>query len=82
MNTYLVCPTCFQAAFNKIYIAKSFQDPDPDNISSVGLGVLWHPADRIAAKVYWGYALRKVDDYGEHDLQDDGIHFAIGAAFF
>jgi hemolysin activation/secretion protein len=60
---------------------KSFQDPDPDNISSVGLGVLWHPAERVAAKVYWGYALRNVDDYGEHDLQDDGIHFAIGAGF-
>jgi len=61
---------------------KSFQDPDPDNISSVGIGILWHPAERVAAKVYWGYALRNVDDYGEHDLQDDGIHFAIGAGFF
>jgi hemolysin activation/secretion protein len=58
---------------------KSFQDPDPDNISSVGLGVLWYPAERVAAKLYWGHALRNVDDYPDHDLQDDGIHFAIGA---
>jgi hemolysin activation/secretion protein len=58
---------------------KTFQDPDPDNISSIGLGVLWHPAERVAAKVYWGYALRHVDDYPDHDLQDDGINFVIAA---
>jgi hemolysin activation/secretion protein len=58
---------------------RSAPDPAPDEIASVGLGMLWHPAGKIAASLYWGHPLRDVDTGGEYDLQDDGIHFSFSA---
>jgi len=60
---------------------KSFQNPDPDNISSVGLGMIWHPSEMFMAKLYWGYALQNRDNPDDHDLQDDGVSFVISARF-
>ena len=49
---------------------------DAENISSVGLGVLWRPIDGLYAELYWG---RDLDD---KDLptdtwQDRGFHFQV-----
>ncbi|MGD2056137.1 MAG: ShlB/FhaC/HecB family hemolysin secretion/activation protein [Gammaproteobacteria bacterium] len=60
---------------------KSFPNPDPDSISSVGLGMIWHPGDKLLAKLYWGYALQNRDNPDDHDLQDDGVSFVISARF-
>jgi hemolysin activation/secretion protein len=50
--------------------------PDPKTISSVGLGLRWNPSANLHAELYWGYALRDIDNLDE-DLQDSGIHFRI-----
>ncbi|MCP4699728.1 MAG: ShlB/FhaC/HecB family hemolysin secretion/activation protein [Gammaproteobacteria bacterium] len=54
----------------------------PHNISSVGLGIRWQPAREVRAQLYYAKALRNVDITGEHDLQDESIHFQISARVF
>jgi len=55
--------------------------PDPDNISSVGLGLRWMPSQRVSAVIYWGHALRDMGDQQDNDLQDDGIHFEFNISY-
>jgi hemolysin activation/secretion protein len=50
---------------------------EPNHISSIGLGLRWFPSETIEAEVFWGKALRSVNDPDEHDLQDEGIHFEL-----
>lgn len=57
-------------------------DPSPKTIASVGIGLRWAPIRGMLASLYWGYALRDVQDPVDSDLQDDGIHFAIRASLF
>jgi hemolysin activation/secretion protein len=57
-------------------------DPSPKTISSIGLGLRWAPIQGVLASLYYGYALRDVDDPDDTDLQDDGIHISIRASFF
>lgn len=54
--------------------------PDPDTISSVGIGVRWDPSPKIHSELYWGLSLRDVDNPDE-DLQDAGIHFLVSCHF-
>jgi len=51
--------------------------PEPDDISSIGLGAEWSVSQTIKAEFYWGNALRDMEKSGEYDLQDDGVHFEI-----
>jgi hemolysin activation/secretion protein len=57
--------------------------PEPDDISSVGLGLRWGvlfpaPFDlRADAEIYWGHQLSEVKTHSDEGLQDDGIHFQI-----
>ncbi len=55
--------------------------PNPKTISSVGLGLRWDPHRKLHAELYWGKALRKIEDRGD-DLQDSGIHFLMSAQLF
>jgi hemolysin activation/secretion protein len=57
-------------------------NPSPRTISSIGLGLRWAPIQGVLASLYYGYALRAVDDPDDTDLQDDGIYFSIRASFF
>lgn len=57
-------------------------DPDPYKIYSIGLGARWAINKDILAEIYWGKALKSVSVSGEHDIQDDGIHFQISADIF
>jgi hemolysin activation/secretion protein len=56
--------------------------PDPNTISSLGIGLRWDPHRQIHEELYWGIALREVDEQGEEDLQDSGIHFALDIRLF
>jgi hemolysin activation/secretion protein len=58
------------------------QQPDPKSISSIGLGARWQICEKLYSEIYWGYALRDINDSTEHDLQDEGIHFLITANAF
>jgi len=60
---------------------KDSDDPSPDSIYSAGIGARWLVSKKIYTEIYWGKSLRDVEDYGEYDLQDDGIHFEISAEF-
>lgn len=51
--------------------------PDPRHIYSAGLGLLWSPSQHVQAELYWGHALQDIPAQEDHDLQDDGIHFAL-----
>ena len=58
-------------------------DPDrPDEIASAGLGAIWDIGKNLRAELYWGKALREIDTPGDHDIQDDGIHFRIRSRLF
>ncbi len=57
------------------------ETPKPDNISSVGLGLRWMLNQHVNAILYWGHALRNIDDQQNNDLQDDGIHFEINFSY-
>lgn len=56
--------------------------PDPDDISSVGLGIRWIVSQKLYGEFYWGKALRDPRRTTDYDLQDDGIHFQISADLF
>jgi hemolysin activation/secretion protein len=58
------------------------ESPDPDTISSLGIGLRWDPHRQIHGELYWGFALREVGELGEGDLQDSGIHFALDIRLF
>lgn len=55
---------------------------DPRTISSVGAGLRWDPSAKIHAEVYWGHALRDIENPNEYDLQDSGVHFLFNCRFF
>lgn len=57
------------------------ETPEPDNISSVGLGLRWMPSQRVNAILYWGHALRDVGEQQDDDIQDDGIHFELNFSY-
>jgi hemolysin activation/secretion protein len=53
--------------------------PSPENLASIGVGVLWErgPFD---ASLYYGYALENAHTSG--DLQDAGVQFRVGVRVF
>ena len=55
--------------------------PEPKDISSAGLGVLWSPTDKLYLELYGALPFRNLD-HDEHDLQDSGIHFLLGYRFY
>ena len=50
--------------------------PDPRDIASVGVGLRFDLGSRLQAALYYGYALRDIDN-PDKDIQDSGIHFRI-----
>lgn len=48
-----------------------------DLLFSVGLGLLWKPTRRLYAGFYFAHAIEEPKPQQEHNLQDDGIHFAV-----
>jgi len=53
--------------------------PNPDTVSSVGLGLRWQPDPKLRIEVHYGHALDDLANKGS-DLQDDGIHFTLNAS--
>lgn len=52
---------------------------DADSLSSAGLGVTWNPFAGVGLSLFYG---ERIDDdavtpAGDHDLQDDGLHFSL-----
>jgi hemolysin activation/secretion protein len=53
--------------------------PDPENLASVGVGLLW-ALGPVDAEIYWGHPLVDVDTSG--DLQDHGVQFRVSVRVF
>jgi hemolysin activation/secretion protein len=51
-------------------------EPTGELLSSVGLGLLFHPFRKLDAEVYWGHPFKDFDNDG-HDAQDYGFHFNV-----
>ncbi len=56
--------------------------PNPNTISSVGLGLVLTPGKHLSAEIYWGYALRDMDNSDHSGLQENGIHFKLNLMTF
>jgi hemolysin activation/secretion protein len=54
----------------------------PNNISSVGLGLLLTPSKHFSAQIYWGHQLREIDTTDDSGLQENGIHFKLNLMAF
>ncbi|NEO29176.1 MAG: ShlB/FhaC/HecB family hemolysin secretion/activation protein [Symploca sp. SIO3C6] len=52
------------------------EDPDPNSLVSVGVGLLWQQGDRFRARLDWGIPLVSVDSTGD-SLQENGVYFSI-----
>jgi hemolysin activation/secretion protein len=52
---------------------------DTNFISSVGVGVVANPIEPLHIEVFYGYPFEKFPD--SDDLQDEGVHFAVGLRF-
>jgi len=50
-------------------------------ISSLGMGLRWHPVQSIHSQLYWAHALRQVNDGVAGAWQDNGIHFSFELTF-
>jgi hemolysin activation/secretion protein len=50
---------------------------EPKDISSIGLGLRWAPAQWLQTEVYWGKAFRTISEVEDDNLQDKGVHFEV-----
>lgn len=55
-------------------------EPSPRTLASVGIGLRtsWR---RLHGELFWGHRIERVDKPDDRGLQDEGVHFAIGARF-
>ncbi|MBW4620463.1 MAG: ShlB/FhaC/HecB family hemolysin secretion/activation protein [Cyanosarcina radialis HA8281-LM2] len=51
------------------------EDPDPNTLASVGLGLRWQQGDRFSAQIDWGIPLISVDDT-DRTWQENGLYFS------
>jgi len=51
-------------------------NPQPQTISSFGLGLLWQPIRDLNLRLDYGIPLIDIDNRG-NTLQDNGIHFSL-----
>ncbi|MGP1382792.1 MAG: ShlB/FhaC/HecB family hemolysin secretion/activation protein [Thainema sp.] len=51
-------------------------DPSPNELWSVGLGILWQFSDRLSMRLDWGIPLTDIDSEGD-SLQENGFLFTV-----
>ena len=51
-------------------------NPDPNTLASVGLGLRWAQGDRFTVRLDWGIPLISVDS-NERTLQENGLYFSL-----
>ena len=55
----------------------SGQQPQPDELASVGVSLAWVPSEAISARVSYAEALINTRQVGSRDLQDRGFQFRL-----
>jgi hemolysin activation/secretion protein len=56
-------------------------EPGLRTLASLGVGIRASRTERLHLEIYWAEGLQDVDEPEDHDIQDDGVHFAIVASF-
>jgi len=70
------------APFSDVGYAWNHDSPqDPELLSSVGIGLLFHFDSHIDARIYYGYPFKRFQQ-SSYNIQDDGIHFDLIAWAF
>jgi hemolysin activation/secretion protein len=57
------------------------EDPDPNALVGVGLGLQWQMGDDLTARFDWGIPLTDVDS-SERTWQENGLYFSVNYNFF
>ncbi|MEH1911617.1 MAG: ShlB/FhaC/HecB family hemolysin secretion/activation protein [Nostoc sp.] len=52
------------------------ENPDPNILAAVGLGLRWSQSDRFTVRLDWGIPLISVDS-NERTLQENGLYFSL-----
>lgn len=53
------------------------QQPQPDELASIGVGLAWVPSEAISARLSYAEALISTRQVGSRDLQDRGFQFRL-----
>ncbi len=62
--------------------SKHGDTPEPTSIYSLGIGLQWEPNRHLHTELYWAESFKDIENTGEHDLQDSGIHFSVAYSVF
>ncbi|MEH2364205.1 ShlB/FhaC/HecB family hemolysin secretion/activation protein [Nostoc sp.] len=53
------------------------ENPDPNTLASVGLGLRWAQGDRFTVRLDWGIPLISADSNDKRTLQENGLYFNL-----
>jgi hemolysin activation/secretion protein len=53
------------------------ENPDPNTLAAVGLGLRWSQGDRFTVRLDWGIPLISVNSSNEKTLQENGLYFSL-----
>ncbi|WP_375503528.1 ShlB/FhaC/HecB family hemolysin secretion/activation protein [uncultured Nostoc sp.] len=53
------------------------ENPDPNTLAAVGLGLRWSQGDRFTVRLDWGIPLLSVNSSNEKTLQENGLYFSL-----
>jgi hemolysin activation/secretion protein len=52
------------------------ENPDPNTLAAVGLGLRWSQGSRLSIRLDWGIPLVFVES-GDRTLQENGLYFSL-----
>ncbi|WP_375509735.1 ShlB/FhaC/HecB family hemolysin secretion/activation protein [uncultured Nostoc sp.] len=52
-------------------------NPDPNTLAAVGLGLRWSQGDRFTVRLDWGIPLVSVNSNDQRTLQENGLYFSL-----
>ncbi|MEH2258103.1 ShlB/FhaC/HecB family hemolysin secretion/activation protein [Nostoc sp.] len=53
------------------------ENPDPNTLAAVGLGLRWSQGDRFTVRLDWGIPLISVNSNDQRTLQENGLYFSL-----
>ncbi|MBN4004089.1 ShlB/FhaC/HecB family hemolysin secretion/activation protein [Nostoc sp. LPT] len=53
------------------------ENPDPNTLAAIGLGLRWSQGDRFTVRLDWGIPLVSVNSSNERTLQENGLYFSL-----
>ncbi len=53
------------------------ENPDPNTLAAIGLGLRWSQGDRFTARLDWGIPLVSVDSNNKGTWQENGLYFYL-----